>query len=87
MPARRRSVRRGSWYLYTGDLLCLTDLKVGSVVQVVNIPGGFKGGQLRNVQCSLGDDPTGTVHCVNINSLSTDNADIRLLHKDFRSNA
>lgn len=66
-----KTVRKGSWYRYTGDLLCLTELKVGATVQVVNIPGGFSGGRLRNVQCSLGDDPTGTVHCVGIDSLAS----------------
>ena len=59
-------VRKGSWYRYipTIEDAFFNVLPTGSLVQVVNIPGGARGGAIRNVV-----DRAGNVYFVEIASL------------------
>lgn len=46
-----KTVRKGSWYRYVPTLedAFFNELPTGTLVKVVNLPGGVKGGAYRNV--------------------------------------
>lgn len=76
-----KSVRVGCTYEYVGlgNFGFMTNpiqLRPGQLVKVVNVPGGFKGGPLRNVE-----DEHGNIHLVHVHNLLSQNARNRMLAK------
>jgi hypothetical protein len=65
-----RTVRRGVVYRWKGYSPFTPELKEGTLLRVVNIPGGRRGGFFRNVE-----DLQGNLYFVNILNLAPRNAD------------
>lgn len=59
-----KSVRKGATYRVAQRIPLWPGPAVGTIVKVVNLPGGFRGGAIRNVE-----DMQGNIYCVHISTL------------------